>query len=161
MLAEEDKWGVMIRVVEEWEKIFEKLLDYYNTKDLRTICKSIYLNEKNMTRNKLISLQELEKWIKPQIEPSFWIKILARVSTRWQIEYEKVKNRCISDHDNLLGRKATIFHKSTKCRSLHQKKSDEKVEKLSKIKFFRSIVRKLRNGDEQVSFWRAHDLSIS
>ena len=76
MLAEEDKWGVMIRVVEEWEKIFEKLLDYYNTKDLRTICKSICLNEKNMTRNKLISLQELEKWIEPQIEPSFWIKIL-------------------------------------------------------------------------------------
>ena len=152
MQAEEDKWGVMIRVVEEWEKIFEKLLDYYNTKDLRTICKSMCLNEKNMTRNKLISLQELEKWIEPQIEPSLWIKILAKVSTSWQIEYEKVKNRCITDKDNLLGRQATIFQKSTKCRSSHLKKSDEKVEKLSKIKFFRSIVRKLRNGDEQVSF---------
>ena len=151
MQREEDKWGVMIKVVEEWEKTFETLLEYYNTKDLRSIFKSICRSQENLTKNKFISLKELEKWMEPQIEPSLWIKILAKLPSRWGKEFEEAKNKCKKSHDDLLGSDATLFQKSVKGRQLQKKTSTEKKEKLSKIDFVRSIVRQLRNGDKEVS----------
>ena len=29
----ENQWGIWMKVTEEWEKTFDKLLEYYNTKD--------------------------------------------------------------------------------------------------------------------------------
>lgn len=88
--AVEDKWGIYINIFEEWEKTFDTLLDYYNTKDLRSTCKSIFLHNKALRKtNKLLSVHELSKWMKPQMEPSIWKKWLGQVSLKWKEHYEK------------------------------------------------------------------------
>ena len=152
MRIAEDKWGIWIKIAEEWEKTFVTLLEYYNTKDLRSICQSIFLNERGMTKNKLISVKELEKWMKPQMEPSPWMQILAKVSPRWRKKYRESKKKFEKDHDNFIGSEATMFQKTIRGRSqITKQESTEKKKTLSKIDFVRSIVNKLRKGDEEVS----------
>lgn len=152
MRIAEDKWGIWIKIAEEWEKTFVTLLEYYNTKDLRSICQSIFLNERGMTKNKLISVKELEKWMKPQMEPSPWMQILAKVSPRWRKKYRESKKKFQKDHENFIGSEATMFQKTIRGRSqITKQESTEKKKTLSKIDFVRSIVSKLRKGDEEVS----------
>ena len=152
MRIAEDKWGIWIKIAEEWEKTFVTLLEYYNTKDLRSICQSIFLNERGMTKNKLISVKELEKWMKPQMKPSPWLQFLAKVSPRWRKKYRESKKKFQKDHENFIGSEATMFQKSIRGKSqIIKQESTEKKKTISKIDFVRSIVSKLRNGDEEVS----------
>ena len=150
--AEEDKWGISIKVVEEWEKTFDALLEYYNTKDLRTICKSICWNNRNIASNKLISVDELKKWMKPQMGPSLWKKLLSKISTEWKDQYERDKNKYNKEYKNLLGSDANMFSKSTKGKLETKQNTFEQKDKVSKLDFYRGIIKKLRNGDKQVRF---------
>ena len=99
----EYEWGISIKVTEEWEDTFDKLLGYYNTKDLRSVCEEfccgtrsfcdkICCGEQFPTCNKMIRVDELEKWMKPQLEPPIWKKIIGYVIPSMMEEYEREKN---------------------------------------------------------------------
>ena len=93
----ENQWGIRVKVTEEWDNTFDKLLEYYNTKDLRSICEEFCIRKgkrsdkfcsgnKFSSPNNLISLDELWKWMAPQGEPSIWKWIFSHITMEYIVD---------------------------------------------------------------------------
>ena len=131
MEATEDKWAVGIHIVEEWENTFDTLLDYYNTKDLRAVLKAVFGYTKTAPKNKLLSIDELTKWMKPQLEPSFWKEFL------WREQFEKEKK----EYDN---KRNTLFGPE------RQKRLEKYGGMISKREVVSGLIKELRTGEKEV-----------
>ena len=138
---EENRWGIRIKVVEEWEENLNKLLGYYNKKDLRYACEEFWCGKgdiidkfccetKLSSLNNMISLDELWKWVKPQLEPPIWKRIFGFVNNEMKIEYEQDKNT-FEDDLNYLKRSSgnflTIVDNDKKIK--HNEEANENKEK--------------------------------
>ena len=165
----ENEWGIGIKVIEEWEGTFDKLLSYYNTKDLRSICEESCCGTrsicdkmccvpKTLSHNKLISLDELWKWMTPQMEPPIWKWILGLLNRKMEENYDKektdfknqfdsMKNNC-SEYINLVERMNGIGH----VENVGRKKDKEQISKIkmiSKRDIIGFIMGELRRGDKR------------
>jgi hypothetical protein len=127
----EDRWGIRPRIADEWEKTLDTLLEYYNTEDLNSILKSICGGARKTCKNDMLSIKELKKWMKPQLEPAFWKKYL------WKNRYQEEMKQYNDANTLLFG--------DNDC---DLKESDGK---LSKQEIIYGIIRELRNGNKMVN----------
>ena len=95
--AVEDRWGIRPRIADEWEKTLDTLLEYYNTADVNSILKSICGGSTSSCKNDMLSVKELKKWMKPQLEPAFWKQYL------WKKRYEEEKMQYKAENELLFG----------------------------------------------------------
>ena len=135
----ENAWGIWVKVTEEWEKTFDKLLEYYNTKDLRSMCEAFCCNTKHAPKNKLISVKELGKWMKPQMEPPLWKSIFGTMVPTLKAQYEKQKKEYDEEYKLLMD---TLII------------SDDLI---SKRDINRIIIKQLRKGNKKVIILGAND----
>ena len=128
--AVEDRWGIRPRIVDEWEKTLDTLLEYYNTEDVNSILKSICVETKKACKNDKLSAKELKKWMRPQLEPAFWKQYL------WKNKYEEEMQQYNDANKLLFGENDSDL--------------EENDEKLSKQQIIYGIIRELRNGNKMV-----------
>ena len=171
---EENEWGIPIKVTEEWEDTCDKVLGYYNTKDLRSICEEFWCGSKSFCDkmccgkevslcNKVIRLDELEKWMKPQMEPSRWKWVVGFVIARFRDEYKKEKQEFVGNFQSMMEKCETYCidrQLSTKLRLskvpdklLKRERNNVKDAQISKRMIIGFIIDSLRRGEKEVTLF--------
>ena len=75
----EDQWGIRSEVARVWGPTFDKLLELYNTHDLKTIMSRLKPGNKDQYRlDKKLPISELKSWMTPEFEPSIWKKYVCK-----------------------------------------------------------------------------------
>lgn len=139
---EENKWGIFQGVKNEWEETFEKLLEYHNTQDVRTISRSIFCNKTTMNdelhRKDALDVKELENWMVPRLKPPLWKKYLCSERYKQEkVHYDAVK-RSLFETESV-----TIETNSARPEHSSSRKG------IYKHKFLKGIIKELRNGNKE------------
>ena len=72
----ENHWNIRQGVSNDWGSTFNKLLSLYNTQDFRTVINTFTTNKHHLHRkDNRISVEELERWFYPKVNPPYWKKI--------------------------------------------------------------------------------------
>ena len=133
----ENKWGIKSRVVQEWDQTFDTLLTYHNKQDwrtdLRVMAKSVFGKGTSYSNfSEEISVEELNNWMKPRLEPSLWKKYI------WKTQYESEEAQYNAQYEALLGKSEN-----------GDKNNDRGV---SKEKFIDGVIREIRDGNQEVNY---------
>ena len=80
----------------------------------------------------MLSVKELKKWMRPQLEPAFWKQYL------WKNRYKKEMEQYKAENELLFGNHDYDLAKNDK--------------KLSKQQIIYGIIRELRNGNKMVTY---------
>lgn len=129
-------------VSEEWGAAFDKLLNFYATEDLRSICKQYYYRKRSQNI-KTIKIDELGKWMVPRLVPPIWKWLLGLLNSGFKRRYEEEKNahRIASDS----------FYMKCEINKRMQSPSNFEKERLVKIDIIEFIIGELRKGDKEVN----------
>ena len=72
----ENHWNIRQGIAKDWSPTFDKLLNLYNTQDIRTVINTFTGSKHHPHRNdNRISVEELERWFRPKLSPPYWKKI--------------------------------------------------------------------------------------
>ena len=72
----ENHWHIRQGIAKDWSPTFDKLLNLYNTQDIRTVINTFTRSKYHLHRNdNRISVEELERWFHPKLNPPYWKKI--------------------------------------------------------------------------------------
>ena len=127
LLKAEGEWDIRPEVAQEWEPTFDRLLQFYNTQDMKTI---ITRSKPQIdVRNDKLPIKELRKWIKPKFKPPTWKKIFC------QSQYRKEEEGAKQEFEELFG-------------GAEEAAKDKRI---TRAQFIDKIMEELRGGKKDVS----------
>ena len=140
---EESKWGIFQGVKNEWEKTFEKLLEYHNTQDLKTISTSIFRNKPTLNdelhKTDALGVKELDNWMVPRLKPPLWKKYLClKRYEQESLHYDAVKTSLFETESG------------TTETNLARPETASTQKGIDKQKFLNGIIKQLRKGNKEV-----------